>query len=90
MGNPGTPSSPSSVIISVVVSLSSPPINIILPSSLLYQLMWYHLLFAKAWLVTHLPEEKVMQVVLSRYPPHNVPSSLVWAIISKGSEGSTH
>ena len=66
MGNPGTPSSPSSVIISVVVpvSLPPPPIKIILPSSLLYQLVWNHLPTAKAWLVTHLPEEKVEQVEL--------------------------
>ena len=64
MGNPGTPSFSPSVIASVVLSLSYPPIRIIFPSSLIFQLVWPYLSSAKAWLVTHLPEEKVMQVEL--------------------------
>ena len=63
MGKPGTPSFSPSVIVSVVLPLYLPPIKTILPSSLLFQLVWYNLSSAKAWLVTHLPEEKVMQVV---------------------------
>ena len=36
------------------------------------QLLWLLLSSAKAWLVTHWPEEKVMQEVLVKSPPQIV------------------
>ena len=65
--NPGTASYTPGLIKSVVLPLYCPPISRI-PASV-DQLVWNLLLSVKAWLVTHWPEVKVMQVVLED-PPH--------------------
>ena len=76
MVNPGTPSYTPSVSISVTKSLNSPPSKIIFPSSVV-QLQCPYLPSVKAWLVTHTPELKVMQVSMVYSPPHKVTPSLV-------------
>ena len=88
--NPGTVSFTPGLIISVVLPLFSPPISR-MPASV-DQLVWNLLLSVKAWLVTHWPEVKLMQVfpALMVYPPHICRVFMVWPDLTSGSEGSEH
>ena len=88
--NPGTASNTPGLINSVVIPLYCPPISRI-PASV-DQLVWNLLLSVKAWLVTHWPEVKLMQVfpALMVYPPHICRVFMVWPDLTSGSEGSEH
>ena len=88
ISNHGIPSYSPWLISSVVIPLSSPPISIV-PASV-DQLVWSYLFSVKAWLVTHWPEVKVMQVVRVEAPPHISRLSMVWPALPSGSEGRKH
>ena len=92
---PGTPSFSACVTFSVVFGLEKPPNNIV-PASV-SQLVWETLSSTKVLLVTHSPEEKVMQVVVMLVipgppvefdPPQMVRFSIVCPLLSSGIAGS--